>query len=1347
MLRSIPFLLLLVLSIPAAQAAQYPLLAPHEDGSLNFQEFNISNKIVYHHQRMIGDAEVENDRILYHFDQQSHRLLAVYRDWRNDLPDELPQLAMNATVASYMTNGIIHFTKLIYISPESAIYRFNPVPTNPCWVIAHQETEHMELSVYDAVTGEFVGKGIAPPSESYSLTGPIYEDPCSDSWDAWASNARNWFQTMGYTCDFQEWPATQDVEDHIASTDVALFYELAHGGSVSFKHNCGAVTTPYAVDTYINDYLKMPFTFLGSCDGMCNTGSSTLSNSFRKGSMENTVTIGYCGMSTSNCSSCWGQSINWQTALFDYLSQGYTSLEAYDHANAMYPVCTASTYCMRIAGDGDLHLVPKITRGDLDPNWLSYQISPLGDDGPGRSVTWADFDGDGLQDIYLTRYNAANIVMKNSGDITFFNHPTGAAGDTGPASGAVTGDWDNDGDCDLYLVNDGADNLLMENQNGIFVTPISGDESDSGPGRAAAWADYDNDGLVDLYVANYGTPNLLLHNSGTGFTNVATGILADADNSTACAWADFDNDGDQDLCVVNDGAPNRLLRNDGGLFVDIAGGPTADSGPGRAAAWADYDMDGDLDLCIANAGQPDLLLRNDDGVFTDTGALLAWTTDSRDIAWADYDNDGDPDLCVSCYGQANLLLENNGGVFTDIASGPMADVNTGTGIAWGDYNNDGRQDIYQAEDNSYNQLLRNVNGSGNHWLKFQLEGVQSNRAAIGARLSLHVGSSVILREISGGSGACSQNSLIAGFGIGTAMQADSLIVDWPSGIRQVLRDINADQQVWVLEQAAPAWIDVTTAELADPGMGMGGAWVDHDGNGTLDLHIVNDNQPDLLLSNTFPGFTNIAIGHLADAGAGRCPLWADYDNDGDMDFYLSRDAQANLLLNNDGGVFTDIAAYGTENAMSGHGVSFQDFDGDGLLDLYLVIADAENELFKSVGDPGLGYWVFIPTNNLARESGPGRQAAWADYDLDGDLDIYVVNYLGTNVLYNYDVSMGFVDVTPLSLADTGRGTAAAWGDYDNDGDPDLYLANDNGKDLLFRNDLGSFIAIKGGDLEDVGNARGACWLDYDNDADLDLMITRHAQSNLMLENDGGVFTRKPMLTPAKLENSNCSLFGDYDLDGDLDMYVINEGTNTLLQNNAPADNHWLHIDLVGITSNRSAVGAKLRLVTGTLTQSRELTIGSSGGGQNARTVAFGLGQYATADSLIIDWPSGVQLVFTNVEADKRMIIHEDGTLAGIDDKQPPRNDRISLRNQPNPFNPRTKIVFDLPEAMPARLAIYDLAGRLVKTLLNGEQAVAGYNAVIWDGRDQAGREAASGTYCCRLTAGIRKETIRMVLVR
>jgi hypothetical protein len=444
--------------------------------------------------------------------------------------------------------------------------------------------------------------------------------------------------------------------------------------------------------------------------------------------------------------------------------------------------------------------------------WVDLTYPPLGEDTTySLGVAWGDYDNDGDLDVYLA-HGGPNELFRNEGGGVFVDATSGPLGDSDWGEGVAWGDYDNDGDLDLYLANCGTANKLFRNDGGgVFVDVTSGPLGDTACGTAVAWGDFDNDGDLDIYLVNSGSANKLFRNDGGGtFVDATTGPLGDTSSGEGVACADYDNDGDLDIYIVNYYSANKLLRNDGGLvFVDVTTGPLGDVGNGRGVDWGDYDNDGDLDLYFANRYTGNKLLRNDGGgVFVDatTPTLADVGGHAKGVAWGDYDNDGDLDLFLAkgdgvTRGPNRLLRNDGGGSFVDATSGALSDSGMWSGSSLGDFDNDGDLDLYVANLQGANKLFLNQKGSSKHWLHVNLVGVVSNRSAIGARVRAVASGLSQIREISGGSGYCSQNSLTAEFGLGSRTSVDSLVIRWPSGIIQKLTGLPVDTLLVITESA------------------------------------------------------------------------------------------------------------------------------------------------------------------------------------------------------------------------------------------------------------------------------------------------------------------------------------------------------------------------------------------------------------------------------------------------------------------------------------------------------------------------------------------------------------------
>lgn len=443
-----------------------------------------------------------------------------------------------------------------------------------------------------------------------------------------------------------------------------------------------------------------------------------------------------------------------------------------------------------------------------------------------RSCNFLDFNGDHFQDILITNGKTGgedNMLYLNDGLGNFSLFEDTMIHDGTPSDGATCADYNNDGFIDVYVANwYNVDNLLYENENGSAFNQIGSGTiaTDNGYSETASWGDYDKDGFVDLYVTNSSglKKNFLYRNLGDGsFEKILTGApVTDAYLSRCVNWIDYDGDGDQDIFVTNESnTKNNLYRNDGlGVFTKIITGPLVeDNLSSMSSSWADYDNDGDFDVFIANHEQTSQLFNNDGfGNFTLTPGI--WDLEvgcSFSSSFGDYDNDGFLDLFITngfcAPNLANFLYRNLGdGTFDKITTEePVYDLGSSYGCAWGDIENDGFLDLVVAnwqQEAQENNLYKNL-GNSNGWLEIELEGVISNKSAIGTVVrcvaTINGQTVVQLREISAQSGYCSQNSLVAHFGLGDATQIDYLEIFWPSGIEQAFVNLQLNTFYSVIE--------------------------------------------------------------------------------------------------------------------------------------------------------------------------------------------------------------------------------------------------------------------------------------------------------------------------------------------------------------------------------------------------------------------------------------------------------------------------------------------------------------------------------------------------------------------
>jgi len=436
---------------------------------------------------------------------------------------------------------------------------------------------------------------------------------------------------------------------------------------------------------------------------------------------------------------------------------------------------------------------------------------------------------------------ATNRLYRNLGGMEFrdVTAVTGV-GDASFGMGAAVGDYDGDGDEDLYVLNFGA-NVLYRNDGGRSFTDVTAEMGVAGPpmlNGAVKWSvsgaffDADRDGDLDLYVANYlafdpeaspepapGEPypgpeayraqrSVLYRNEGDHFADATEelGLLAHV-KSMGISVADLDEDGLPDLFEAGDTVPNAAFRQGAdGRWTEVGmlAGLAFDGGGGTMSAMhasiGDYDGDGRLDLFVPTLHHGCLYRNHGDFRFAETSGPAGLTRALRGLSgWgsqlADFDLDGDLDALVVTGGafdcedaQPAQLLENDGRGFFSAMEGLGLGEMVGRGAAFGDLDGDGDVDfvVNRKDRGGLASVMRNDLPPGKSWLLLDLVGTRSNREAIGARISLTAGGKRMIREVQRGNSYLSQDDRRAHFGLGDAESVESLVVRWPSGLRQAV---------------------------------------------------------------------------------------------------------------------------------------------------------------------------------------------------------------------------------------------------------------------------------------------------------------------------------------------------------------------------------------------------------------------------------------------------------------------------------------------------------------------------------------------------------------------------------
>jgi hypothetical protein len=431
--------------------------------------------------------------------------------------------------------------------------------------------------------------------------------------------------------------------------------------------------------------------------------------------------------------------------------------------------------------------------------------------------------------------------------------------------GVAIGDYDNDGRDDVYITALEGDRLFHNEGHGKFrdVTKAAGIDNASF-GASAAWIDYDRDGKLDLFVANYvqwtakgdlwcsldgatksyctpesykGTSSKLYHNLGNGrFEDVSrkAGVADPTSKSLGIAVLDYNGDGWPDLFVSNDTQPNKLYRNNrNGTFTEegvAAGVAFGEDGVARGAMGvdaADYDRSGRPDLLVGNFSNQMLGLYHNEGtgLFVDeapssTVGRASLLTLTFGAFFFDYDLDGYPDIFAANghieeqigrvqpkvqYKEPPLLFRNLGKrQFENVTARMGAAFNrpvVARGAAYADYDHDGDLDILVTTNDGPAYLFRNDGGNRNNWICMRLVGRKSNRDGIGAVVRVVSKSGKQWNMVRSGSSYCSQSDLALTFGLGSDPAVQAIEIEWPSGEKQKLGGMAANQFLTIDETA------------------------------------------------------------------------------------------------------------------------------------------------------------------------------------------------------------------------------------------------------------------------------------------------------------------------------------------------------------------------------------------------------------------------------------------------------------------------------------------------------------------------------------------------------------------
>jgi hypothetical protein len=476
--------------------------------------------------------------------------------------------------------------------------------------------------------------------------------------------------------------------------------------------------------------------------------------------------------------------------------------------------------CSLLLLSGSFIPIALVSQGfvNMAPQWgISHTYE--GVDGGGATVY--DWNNDGLDDIVLVSNGSPCRFYQNTGNGFVLIPPLVSTNYHIKQLTFV--DFDNDGDPDIFITCYLQPFRLFENVGNLQFVDISfqaGFPATTLRNFGHSWVDYNRDGFLDVYITTYAVlqdgKNMLFRNNGNGtFTNVAGSLGVDDGFgfSLQSVFADFNKDGLPDLFIANDKAtPNSLyIQISGGAFLDYS----AQSGVNEvfdamSAAVGDYDNNGFDDIYVTNNPTGNRLYHNYGNFEFQNKANTAGVVSNRfgwGAQWLDIENDGLLDLFVATDAAGmgsdhrNHVYRNNpGGTFDDLFLFPMTSVNIRSfSPAIGDFNNDGYPDILLSNYTPHQSQVWMNQGGLNRFLTITLEGVVSNRDAIGAMVVLSVEGTQRVHYTKLGEGYLAQNSKKVMFGLGEAQTVDQLTIHWPSGHTDVFHNVASNQFLHVVE--------------------------------------------------------------------------------------------------------------------------------------------------------------------------------------------------------------------------------------------------------------------------------------------------------------------------------------------------------------------------------------------------------------------------------------------------------------------------------------------------------------------------------------------------------------------